>query len=92
MAHASGGPAVPRTSSSQAMDNFVDVEAILAGRLTAIQAQLLKSANPDLNSDGSSLTPLLVASHFGYAAIVEMLLDHGASPHLKDVHVQDVVM
>lgn len=69
---------------------FLDLEAIIAGRLAPIQNQLKSGEvdDPDLSPDGSSTTSLMVASHFGYADIVEVLLDHGASPNLIDTDTQ----
>lgn len=70
--------------------DFLDLEAIIEGRLAPIQNQLKSGEvdDPDLNPDGSTTTPLMVASHFGYADIVEVLLHYGASPNLIDTDTQ----
>lgn len=54
------------------------------GDIGEVRALLRQGASPNSsNSDGNTLTALMVAAQQGYADIVKLLLDHGAKVNVK---------
>ncbi len=61
------------------------LHAIHKNRKVSVIALL--GAGADVNRRGSGgATPLTMAAGYGYADIVEVLLEYGADPHLADAH------
>ncbi|KAL9598537.1 MAG: hypothetical protein Q9219_004439 [cf. Caloplaca sp. 3 TL-2023] len=68
--------------------NTALIAAISAGHLAIAQVLLNHNANVNADGPGLCITALQLASHCGYQSMVEMLLDAGAEPDLKQETIQ----
>ena|GEM_PF-4504997 len=71
----------PIVLSSSFSPDLLLIEAVFSQSLARVQELLAQGEDPNIarNSDGA--TPLLVAAHFGYSVIVDVLIDGGANPN-----------
>lgn len=62
------------------------------GNLYMIDSLLKLKANPNQKTFVERLSPLMIAALENYSAVIELLLDHGAKPYLKNDKGENALM